>query len=261
MMSILKIPDGLLDEVHAMLARFWWGSNGTTWRMHWHSWDHLCKPKAMGGMGFRDMKVFNQALLAKQLWRLYSNPNPLLLSVLKARHFKHDSILEAYRGYDPSYSWRSLRGAKSLLLDGLKWRVGNGSMVRVWQDSWLPGTPTSAAPSHGPIYDPTLMVADLINFERKRVRWIWARQGLETFSQGFLSVQVSLTCAVAMARKNGSKTQGKTKGNGNGKARGLSSDSQALKTRSKDEVLGVEAIDFELENEVFTPIKLRVLES
>ena len=56
-----------------------------------------------------------------------------------------------------------------------------------------------------------------------------------------------------MARKTGSKAQGNRHGNGNGRPRGPSSDSQALKTRSMDEVLGVEALDFGIENEVFTP--------
>ncbi|XP_056698601.1 uncharacterized protein [Spinacia oleracea] len=56
-----------------------------------------------------------------------------------------------------------------------------------------------------------------------------------------------------MARKSGSKSQSSKHGNEKGKPRGPSSDSQALKTRSIEEVMGVEALDFGLENEIFTP--------
>ena len=57
MMSLFRIPDGLIDEIHALLARFWWGSNGTERKLHWHRWESLCLPKTMGGMGFRDLKI------------------------------------------------------------------------------------------------------------------------------------------------------------------------------------------------------------
>ena len=86
----------------------------------------MCLPKSKGGMGFRDLKCFNTALLAKQSWRLLEGANTLLHDVFKARYFKHTSVLEALRGHDPSFTWRSIWGAKSLLIEGLGWKIGNG---------------------------------------------------------------------------------------------------------------------------------------
>ena len=57
-----------------------------------------------------------------------------------------------------------------------------------------------------------------------------------------------------MARKSSGKSQSSHHGKDNEKLRGPNSDSLALKTRSMDEVLGIEAIDFGLGiKDVMTP--------
>lgn len=56
-----------------------------------------------------------------------------------------------------------------------------------------------------------------------------------------------------MAKKTGGKLRSNNHGNSKKKPRGPSSDSQSLRTRPIDEVLGVEALDFGLENEILTP--------
>lgn len=81
-MSVYHLPDGLIEEIHALLARFWWGSSNSWRKIHYRAWSDLCRPKSHGGMGFRDLGVFNDALLARQGWRLLSNPESLFHSVL-----------------------------------------------------------------------------------------------------------------------------------------------------------------------------------
>ncbi|XP_016647055.1 PREDICTED: uncharacterized protein LOC107880293 [Prunus mume] len=90
------------------MAKYWWGETEDKRKIHWMSWNRLCKPKREGGMGFRNLYAFNMALLAKQDWRIYHQPHSLLARVLKARYHKDYSILEASEGHAPSYIWRSL---------------------------------------------------------------------------------------------------------------------------------------------------------
>ena len=88
--------------------------------------------KNIGGLRFRDLKVFNQAMLAKQGWRLLHNGDTPLTNVLKERYFSHSNFLNAALGYRPSFVWRSIGGAKTLLLEGVRWRVGIGPNIYVW---------------------------------------------------------------------------------------------------------------------------------
>lgn len=149
-----------------MFTRFWWGSNDERCKIHWHSWKNLSLPKCKGGMGFRDLKTFNAALLAKQSWKLMTEENPLLTAVFKARYFKNSSILKARRGYSPSYTWRSIWGAKSVLLEGLGWRIGNGCLVDASHDIWVPFGGKIESPRSITIAQPEMWVADFINFEK-----------------------------------------------------------------------------------------------
>ena len=65
-MSCFKLPDSLCKELGAMISRFWWGQKKEERKISWIAWDKLCKPKADEGMGFKDLKAFNLALLANK---------------------------------------------------------------------------------------------------------------------------------------------------------------------------------------------------
>lgn len=162
-MSVFLLPNELVDELNAMIARFWWGSSSTGRKIHWKNWKSMCLPKLFGGMGFRDIKVFNVALLAKQGWRLIHDSTSLLARVLKARYYKNTDFVKASLGHNMSYSWRSIWSAKSLLLEGMKWRVGNVESISVWSDSWLPGNSVLDVPTYLSSANKDMKVAELIN--------------------------------------------------------------------------------------------------
>ena len=117
-MSYFRLPDSLCEELTSMIRKFWWGQQKEEKRIAWLSWEKLCVPKSCGGMGFKQLKYFNMALLAKQGWRLQTNPNSLVYWVLKARYFPQCEFIEASLGNNPSYSWHSVLSAKHLVREG-----------------------------------------------------------------------------------------------------------------------------------------------
>ena len=90
-------------------------SRGSTRGIHWKSWDKVCVNKEDGGLGFKDITDFNTAMLGKKLWRLIEKPNTLFSRVLKGRYCRNASPLEPIRSYSPSYGWRSIVYARSLV--------------------------------------------------------------------------------------------------------------------------------------------------
>lgn len=77
-------------------------------------------------------------MLAKQGWHLIPSPDSLCARILKAKYFPDGDILRAKPGYNMSYTWRSILKALEVLKEGIIWRIGDGSMIDIWQDPWLP---------------------------------------------------------------------------------------------------------------------------
>jgi hypothetical protein len=141
-MSVFLLPNSLCKELNGLMQRFWWGHKENNSKIHWMSWEKMGVSKEQGRLGFRDLIMFNKALLAKQVWRIMKNPESLTAKIMKAKYFPHSSIMEASMGNRPSQAWRSVLAAKDLVHSGAIWRVGDGHSIRVWGDKWIP-TPSS----------------------------------------------------------------------------------------------------------------------
>src|ERR1044072_7682760 len=100
----------------------------------------MCSPKSEGGMGFRNFKYFNDALLAKQGWRLATCQDSLMSRCLKARYFPRLSFVDAPQGRLSSYTWRSVQQAGWIIKRGSYWRVGNGCSIKIWEHNWIPSS-------------------------------------------------------------------------------------------------------------------------
>ncbi|KAM0839690.1 hypothetical protein ACQ4PT_060147 [Festuca glaucescens] len=65
-MGIFKLPVGFHDDYMKLVRNLWWGEDEMKRKVHWAAWDILTSRKDPGGVGFRDSRLMNQALLARQ---------------------------------------------------------------------------------------------------------------------------------------------------------------------------------------------------
>jgi hypothetical protein len=132
-MSCFDLTKSLCDDLSSMICRFWWSQMDKANKIHWTSWEKMSKPKRVGGLGFRDLHLFNMAMLARQAWRLLQNPSSLCARVLAAKYHPGHSIIEATPKIGISYVWRSILKGAQLLKKGIIWRVGDGRSINIGQ--------------------------------------------------------------------------------------------------------------------------------
>lgn len=119
-------------------------------------------------MGFRNLKNFNLALLAKQNWRLIHDPTSVWAWVLKDQYFPHVSFLEAKKGGRAFWAWSSLLESWDLLLKGAHWQIMRGDQTKLWFDRWVPGIPLGhPTPTLGATFDVNQKVSTIINHETR----------------------------------------------------------------------------------------------
>jgi hypothetical protein len=87
--------------------------------------------------------------------------------VLNEKYYLGGSFLEAGLGTRPSYVWRSVWNAKSLLREGLMWRVGDGSSIKIWKDRWVPVPSTYSIQSPTKILSQDATVSQFIDADLK----------------------------------------------------------------------------------------------
>ena len=58
--------------------------------------------------------------------------------MFSAKYFPNGCILDAPISPKSSYAWRSILQGRDVINKGAIWRVGNGELIDIWRQRWLP---------------------------------------------------------------------------------------------------------------------------
>jgi hypothetical protein len=68
-LSLFPIPSSVASRIEKLHRDFLWGGIGEEFKFHLVNWAKVCSPISSGGLGIRNLRIFNKALLGKWLWR------------------------------------------------------------------------------------------------------------------------------------------------------------------------------------------------
>uniref|UniRef100_A0A803N1L4 Reverse transcriptase zinc-binding domain-containing protein n=1 Tax=Chenopodium quinoa TaxID=63459 RepID=A0A803N1L4_CHEQI len=147
--------------------------------------------KKFGGLGFRNMRNFNKALLAKQAWRILTNEDSLMSKVLKGKYFPKTYFMEAKASQNGSFTWRSILSSREVLEKGARKLIGDGYATRIWNDPWIPTLPGfKVIPKQ---------VEEMNELNYVRDLWSDRKWNLQLLNERFLSWEVQEICNVMIS--------------------------------------------------------------
>ncbi|GKV01589.1 hypothetical protein SLEP1_g14135 [Rubroshorea leprosula] len=146
-MSVHLLPKGLILILDKICRNFLWGGGANNRKINWVCWENVCRSKLDGGLGVKDLRKFNLALLGKWWSRLAEGEEGLLYKVIRGKYGSGGGNWMNWieeRNQKGSLWWRdvcrldcSCTNSVGWLLDGFKLKLGEGNSVKFWEDVWI----------------------------------------------------------------------------------------------------------------------------
>lgn len=138
LMSFFALPCWVIKAIDRIRHSFFWKDqrcvSGIACLI---SWDKVCLPKHVGGLGVLDLKAMNVACLGKWWWNFLSRPSLLWVRLIKHMYYSW-SFSWVHPDVSPSYFWRGILRFNEPFFCSTSVVVGSGFDSSFWHDVWLP---------------------------------------------------------------------------------------------------------------------------
>ncbi|GKC20611.1 RNA-directed DNA polymerase, eukaryota, reverse transcriptase zinc-binding domain protein [Tanacetum coccineum] len=144
---VFLLPKTAVKDIKRILKGFLWCHGDLTRGKAMIAWKTLCKPKCQGGLGFKDLGMWNEVLLTRHIWNIAVNKESVWVKwvhIVKLKAKQH-----------------------------IEYIVGNGKRILAWYDKWNKMGPLcqiiDSRDLYNARYDKKATVADMIHNNQ----WRW----------------------------------------------------------------------------------------
>ncbi|XP_048503106.1 uncharacterized protein LOC104896166 [Beta vulgaris subsp. vulgaris] len=140
-LSVFLIPKTTAGKLNSIFARFLWAGSRASKPIYWINKSTLELPKGGGGLGIRNVNLFNKALLTKQAVRIHNSSHSLISQIYcaKYRNSPVNLVLQKHKLGKTSWGFRGLCRAIQECSEGFAKVIGNGADTYILKEKWLKG--------------------------------------------------------------------------------------------------------------------------
>jgi hypothetical protein len=131
-LSLFTIPASVAQRIEKLQRNFLWGGMGDGMKYHLVRWDQVCSPMDCGGLGVKNLTLFNKALLGKWLWRFGVEESHLWRRVIVAKYGMEWGGWRSKpcRGTHGCGLWKSISLGWDVFLERIEFSVGKGDRTK-----------------------------------------------------------------------------------------------------------------------------------
>ncbi|XP_023752887.1 uncharacterized protein LOC111901263 [Lactuca sativa] len=135
----LQLINSVLTSIHvywASILSFLWANGEIVKGKAKVKWNDICRPKAYGGLGVKNLRKWNDALLAKHVWNVINNKNSLWVRWMKTNYISDRNFWDILQKKIMSWTWKRFLEVRKIVRPHIVSCVGNGMNNSLWHDWW-----------------------------------------------------------------------------------------------------------------------------
>ncbi|KAJ9539059.1 hypothetical protein OSB04_031792 [Centaurea solstitialis] len=151
-MAVFGFPSAIVHEIEGLLRAFLWTQGDPVAGRCRVAWETVCRPKEAGGLGFKRLSLWNQALIARNLWDIAMGRDTMWVQWVTTRYLRSSILWTTRPAHGWSWTLRKMWNLRDRIRPFIRKVIGNGSTTNAWEDTWLSCGPLASLISYRRIH-------------------------------------------------------------------------------------------------------------
>lgn len=100
------------------------------------AWEKITSPKKHGGLGIRNLALWNRTCTIKLLWLLLFKPESIWVAWIQDNVIKNKSIWEIQPRQSHTWIFKRILAERTTILQWIRIYPGDGTDINFWHDPW-----------------------------------------------------------------------------------------------------------------------------